>query len=215
MKPGSDSVAGVRRRGVPMVVSAPSGGGKTTLCHRLVDGFPGVEFSVSHTTRGLRGQERDGVDYHFVDDAAFDRLVAEGAFLEWARVHGQRYGTHRREAEGRLDRGIDVLFDIDVQGGRQLAERVSDAVLVFVLPPDMAILEARLRARKSDAPDVIDRRLAAAREEITNADFYTYWIINDDLEQAYRELSSILIAERLRRVDRRALTQCVLTRRTS
>jgi guanylate kinase len=210
---GTDNIAGVPRRGVPMVVSAPSGGGKTTLCHKLIATHAGIEFSVSHTTRPPRGVERDGVDYHFVDDVAFDRVVAEGGFLESATVHGHRYGTHRREAEGRLARGIDVLFDIDIQGGRQVAERVSDAVLVFILPPDMATLEARLRDRKSDTPEVIVRRLEAARSEIDDAGFYTHWIVNDDLEQACRELSSILIAERLRRIDSRALVHHVLNRR--
>ena len=210
---GTYERAGVPRHGVPLVVSAPSGGGKTTLCRRLTAEFSGVEFSVSHTTRALRGAERDGVDYHFVDDAAFDRIVREGGFLEWAPVHGKRYGTHRREGETRLPAGVDVLFDIDIQGGRQIADRIADAVLVFVLPPDLGTLEARLRNRKSDAPDVIERRLQAAQDEIARADFYSHWIVNDDLEQAYRELRAILIAERLKRVDAAALRQRVLTRR--
>ncbi|MBI5508833.1 MAG: guanylate kinase [Deltaproteobacteria bacterium] len=196
-----------------MVVSAPSGGGKTTLCHKLMATVPGVEFSVSHTTRKPRGQERDGVDYHFVDDAAFDALVANGELLEWAVVHGQRYGTHRREADDRLGRGVDVLFDIDIQGGRQIAEKIPDTVLVFVLPPDMATLSARLTNRKSDAAEVIERRLAAAKSEIAQSGFYGYFIVNDDLETAYNELCSVLISERLRRLDRRALLDHVMTRR--
>jgi len=191
------------RTGVPMVVSAPSGGGKTTLCRRLVETVADVEFSISYTTRALRGRERDGVDYHFVDDAAFDELVANEALLEWAHVHGRRYGTSKRETDVRLSRGIDVMFDIDVQGGRQIAERIPDAVLVFVLPPDMATLEGRLRGRGSDADDEIARRLEAARIEIGEAsELYTHWIVNDDLDLAFAELRSVLVGERLRRVDR-------------
>src|SRR5437773_335563 len=124
------------RRGVPIVVSAPSGAGKTTLCHAVLARVGGIEFSVSHTTRAPRGKEKDGVDYYFVDDAAFAKLVAEGQLLEWAEVHGKRYGTSRGEVDRRLERGIDVLFDIDVQGGRQLHERLPGTVLVYVLPPD-------------------------------------------------------------------------------
>lgn len=199
------------RTGVPVVVSAPSGGGKTTLCRRLIHDVGGVEFSVSHTTRQPRPGERDGIDYHFVDDAAFGRLVAASAFLEHAWVHGHHYGTTRAEAEGRLSRGIDVLFDIDIQGGRQIAERLPDAVLVFVLPPDLATLEARLRGRRSDADDEIARRLAAARAEIEQASFYTHWIVNDDLERALRELRTVLESERLRHADKGALAQTILS----
>ncbi|MEE8409543.1 MAG: guanylate kinase [Myxococcota bacterium] len=201
-----------QRRGVPMVVSAPSGCGKTTLCRRLVNALDRVELSVSRTTRALRGREQDGVDYHFVDDAAFDRLVSEDAFLEWAHVYGHRYGTARIEASTRLDGGIDVLFDIDVQGGRQIADRVDDTVLVFVLPPDLVTLEDRLRGRGSDAEDVIARRLEAARQEIEQASFYTHWIVNDDLDAALDELRSVLVAERLRRVYTPALIDAMIGR---
>ncbi len=206
------AIPGIGRRGIPLVVSAPSGGGKTTLCRKLMADLSGVEFSVSHTTRALRGREQDGVDYHFVDDVEFSKLVAEDAFLEWAQVHGQRYGTHQREADSRLPLGLDVLFDIDIQGGRQIAARIPDTVLVFVLPPDMATLEMRLRNRKSDSDDVIARRLVAARAEMEAASFYTHFIVNDDLERAHEELRSILIAERLRRLDHHALVNHVLTR---
>ncbi len=191
------------RTGVPMVVSAPSGGGKTTLCRRLVDTVEDVEFSISYTTRAPRGHERDGVDYHFVDDATFDDLIADEALLEWAHVHGRRYGTSRRETAVRLGRGIDVLFDIDVQGGRQIGERLADAVLVFVLPPTWATLEQRLRGRGSDADEEIERRMEAARSEIEAArGLYTHWIVNDDLGAAFGELRALLTGERLRRVNR-------------
>ena len=198
------------RTGVPLVVSAPSGGGKTTLCRRLMSEVSGVEFSVSHTTRQPRGAERDGVDYHFVDDADFERLVGASAFLEHAWVHGHHYGTTRAEADGRLGRGVDVLFDIDVQGGRQIAAKMPDAVLVFVLPPDLATLEARLRGRKSDSDEEIARRLAAARAEIEQASFYTHWIVNDHLDRALAELRSVLEAERLRHADKGALVRSFL-----
>ncbi len=196
-----------RACGVPMVVSAPSGGGKTTLCRRLIEQLPGVEFSVSHTTRPLRGEERDGVDYHFVSEARFEELVQQGAFLEWAQVHGHRYGTTRAEADSRLSRGIDVLFDIDIQGGRQIAEKMPQALLVFILPPDLATLEERLRRRQSDSAEQIARRLLAARSEVESAGFYTYWIINDDIERAVSDLRCILVAERLRRCDNRAMAE--------
>lgn len=170
----------------------------------------GAVFSVSHTTRAIRGNERDGVDYHFVDDKAFDALVEQGAFLEWAHVHGKRYGTTRDKVLEHLTHGTDVFFDIDVQGGRQIAERLPGAVLVFVLPPTMEVLERRLRARATDVDTQIQRRLAATKSEIEAATFYTYWLVNDDLDHAVREMSSIIIAERLRRVDKAALTQALI-----
>ena len=125
-----------RRRGVPLVVSAPSGGGKTTLCRKLIASLSDVHFSVSYTTRPLRGAEESGVDYFFVSNKEFDQLVEEGSFLEWAHVHGHRYGTHRRLTEELLSVGQDVLFDIDIQGGRQIAEALGDAALLFILPPN-------------------------------------------------------------------------------
>jgi guanylate kinase len=201
------------RTGVPLVVSAPSGGGKTTLCRKLMSEMSGVEFSVSHTTRRSRPGERDGADYHFVDEARFDALAAQDAFLEWAWVHGHRYGTSRIEADSRLPKGIDVLFDIDIQGGRQIAQRLMGAVLVFVVPPDLATLEARLRGRHSDDPQQIERRLATARQELAEAHFYTHWIVNDDLERAASELRAVLTAERLRRVDKGVLVASLLAGR--
>lgn len=194
-------------RGVPVVVSAPSGTGKTTLCRGVMSRLDAVEFSVSHTTRPLRGAERDGVDYHFVDDTTFDRLIAEGVFLEWARVHDHRYGTSHAQIEDRLERGIDVFVDIDVQGGRQIADAIPDAVLVFILPPSRQILEDRLRGRASDSEEQVARRLDAARSEIEAASFYTYWIVNDDLDVAVDSLRAVLIAERLRRIDAGALVE--------
>lgn len=199
------------RRGVPIVISSPSGGGKTTLCHRLIARLEGVAASVSYTTRPRRAHERDGVHYHFVTAAQFDALVAEDALLEWAYVHGHRYGTGRSVTEQRLAAGQDVLFDIDVQGGRQLAARLNGLVLVFVLPPSMATLEARLRGRGSDSEPQVAKRLQAARKEIEAArGLYTYWIVNDELERATHDLVAIVEAARLGSINVEALLARVL-----
>ena len=194
-----------KRRGVPLVVSAPSGGGKTTLCHKLIDSLGDVSFSVSYTTRPLRGKEQDGVDYYFVSDNAFDELVAENAFLEWAHVHGHRYGTHRHTTEDLLAAGKDVLFDIDIQGGEQIASALDDAALLFILPPNKKVLEERLRGRSSDSEEQIVRRLEAAHNEVKVAAFYHYWLINEDLDNALDEMRALLLAERLKRASKKAL----------
>ena len=194
------------RSGVPIVLSAPSGGGKTTIARRVIDHLGSAVFSISHTTRPLRGSERDGIDYHFVDDATFDDMVSRGAFLEWASVHGKRYGTARGHVAESLSNGLDVFFDIDVQGGRQIVERLPGAVLVFLLPPNMQVLEQRLRGRGTDHDEQIGSRLAAAKSEIEAAMFYPYWIVNDSLEHAVREMTAIVVAERIRRVDKHVLT---------
>jgi len=194
------------RSGVPIVISAPSGGGKTTIARRVIADLGSAAFSISHTTRPRRGNERDGVDYHFVDDPTFDDLISKGAFLEWANVHGKRYGTTQALVAESLSKGIDVFFDVDVQGGRQIAERLPGAALVFLLPPNMQVLEQRLRARATDKDEQIASRLAAAKSEIEAASFYTYWIVNDNLEQAVREMTAIVVAERIRRIDKHVLT---------
>ena len=200
----------VARRGTPVVVSAPSGAGKTTLCHRLLGRLPQVELSISYTTRQPRPGEQDGVDYHFIDAAAFTRMAEAGAFLEWAEVHGNQYGTSLVDTQARLQRGVDVIFVIDVQGGGQIASRLPEAILVFVMPPTLAILEARLRGRGSDSEAAIARRLRVAGDEAREATLYTHWLVNDDLDEAVRDLEAILRAERLRRVDKQALLASVL-----
>ncbi|MEM6731008.1 MAG: guanylate kinase [Myxococcota bacterium] len=193
-----------------MIVSAPSGGGKTTICRAAMAELEDVEFSISHTTRKPRPHEIEGRDYFFLEDSQFDQMIANDEFLEWAKVHGNRYGTARATVEQRLSDGIDILFDIDVQGGRQIADRIPDAVLVYVLPPSMEVLTQRLRTRASDAPEEIARRLDAARDEIKSATFYTHWIVNDELDEAVAALRSILIAERHKRYSRSALLASVL-----
>jgi guanylate kinase len=185
-------------RSVLLVLSAPSGTGKTTLARRLCDTFRPSLFSVSFTTRAIRGREQDGVDYHFVGEARFREMVQADQFVEWAEVHGHFYGTPREPVERVAAQGGLVLFDIDVQGGEQVKARYPDAVTVLVLPPSYAELERRLRARGTDTDAVIERRLLAAQAEIRRARSYDYCLVNDDLEQAFRELASIVTAERLR-----------------
>jgi guanylate kinase len=184
--------------GLLFVLSAPSGAGKTTLAHAFRASHPDAVFSVSATTRPPRGAERDGVDYHFVSAARFSELVEQGAFAEWAEVHGQRYGTPRDTVEEALRAGRIALFDIDVQGGAQLRRAFPrSAVTVFIVPPSVAELERRLRGRSTDSEAVIARRLAAARAEVAQGlASYDYVVVNDDLDAALRRLEAIAAHER-------------------
>jgi guanylate kinase len=199
------------RRGLPVVLSAASGTGKTTLCHRLLAADPRLALSISYTTRAPRGQERNGVDYHFVDDATFDAMVARNAFVEWANVHGKRYGTSAEKTRELLDAGIDVLFDIDVQGGEQLQRRFPETVLIFLFPPSMEVLASRLRDRQTDSAQEIERRLHAARQEIERGGgSYSYVVVNDDLQRAESDLAAIVRAERLHHTDKRRTMHALL-----
>jgi guanylate kinase len=186
--------------GMLLVLSAPSGAGKTTLAHRLLRELPGAIFSVSCTTRRPRGKEQDGVDYHFLDVATFQEKIERGEFVEWAEVHGHFYGSPQSVVEeARARRGIAV-FDIDVQGGQAIKRKHPDAILVFVLPPSMEELERRLRDRKTDSDETIRRRMLAARSEIERGiASYDYIVVNDDIERAFQELRSVVVAERCRR----------------
>ncbi len=186
------------RRPTVIVVSAPSGAGKTTVVARVLRELGGIRFSVSHTTRAPRGAERDGVEYHFVDGAAFEGLRNEGRLLEWAEVHGNLYGTAVEEIERASGAGVDILLDLDVQGAAQVRERIPEAVTVFVLPPSYEVLEGRLRGRGQDDEATIRRRLAAAGREIDAFEKYDYVIVNDDLEACVEELKSIVRAARCR-----------------
>ena len=190
--------------GLLLVLSAPSGAGKTTLAHRFRAAHPDAAFSVSATTRAPRGAERDGVDYHFITPARFEELVAAGAFAEWAEVHGKRYGTLRATVEEALRAGRIALFDIDVQGGEQLARAFpGDAVTVLILPPSLDELERRLRGRSTDSDEVIARRLAAARDEVRRGlASYAYVVVNDALDAAQARLEAIAGHERARRAGR-------------
>jgi guanylate kinase len=180
-----------------LILSAPSGTGKTTLARRLVAANPGAIFSVSYTNRGPRGGERDGVDYHFVSEERFQQMIAAGEFVEWAHVHGHHYGTPKSVIAEAAARGALAIFDIDVQGGESIKKQHPEAVRALVLPPSLAELERRLRARSTDDDATVRRRLHAARIEIRLAlsAGYEYWVVNDDLERAYADLEAIVRAE--------------------
>jgi len=185
------------RIGIPFVVAAPSGTGKTTVCRACVERDPMLEFSISHTTRKPRPGERAGVDYHFVTPADFRQLVEQGAFLEHANYGGENYGTSVEALRVPLEEhGHDVLLEIEVQGAEQLRERRRDARFVFLLPPSMKVLEQRLRGRGTDSPEAIDRRLGVADRELEAIRFFDYAVINDDLEATIAAVQGIIAAER-------------------
>jgi len=188
----------IKRRGALVVVSAPSGAGKTTLCHEVRSLVPNLFYSVSCTTRAPRPGETDGVDFHFTGEAEFLAMRERDEFAEWAVVHGHLYGTPARPLEDALARGEDVLLDIDTQGARHLRKRYPEAVMVFIMAPSLADLEARLRERKSDAAGEIARRLVQAREEMTAWREYDYLIINRDVKEAVERLATIIQGERWR-----------------
>ena len=198
-----------RDRGLLFVVSAPSGTGKTTLVERLVQVVPALAKSRSYTSRPRRPGELDGVDYNFISRSAFESMVREDAFLEWADVFGQLYGTGRADTEAQLASGTDLVLVIDVQGARQVRTRLNDTVGIFVLPPSQAILEARLRGRCQDAEEAIVGRLARASAEVSAAGSYDYVIVNDDLERCVAEMAGIVTAERARLPRRRGVIDAV------
>lgn len=184
-----------------ILITGPSGAGKSSLVAALLAADPSLSFSVSTTTRPIRAGETDGVEYHFVDDAEFDRLIAADAFVEWANVHRRRYGTRRDHVQAMLAQGLTPLLDVDVQGGVRVIDLFGpEVVSIFVFPPSWEVLEQRLRGRGTDADAVIRTRLENARWEIGFADRYEYWVVNDDLEAAVTRLRAILAAERCRRV---------------
>jgi guanylate kinase len=200
----------VARRGLMLVLSSPSGAGKTTLTRKLLEADPGVELSVSVTTRKQRPGEIDGRDYHFIGAARFEAMVQGGELLEWAQVFGNRYGTPRASVEAALANGRDVLFDIDWQGTQQLREKADhDLVSIFVLPPSMADLERRLRRRAQDPDEVIGARMATAADEMSHWAEYDYVVINTDVDCAFREVQTILAAERLKRERQTGLSDFV------
>lgn len=195
------------QRGTLIIVSSPSGAGKTTLTRRLLEEFaaatPGLSFSVSYTTRLQRPGEVEGRDYHFVMPDEFDRMIERGEFAEHATVHGNRYGTAQAPVEAALEAGQDVIFDVDWQGATALAARwPQDSLKIFILPPDLDILASRLRTRATDAPEVIDRRLRKALEELGHYHEYQHLIVNDDLARAYGVLRAIYLTRRFGQADR-------------
>jgi guanylate kinase len=192
----------IQRRGLLFILSSPSGAGKSTIARMLLKSDDGVAMSVSATTRPKRPGEVDGRDYHFVDDAGFDSLVAGGHFLEWANVFGHRYGTLKSEVMKTIEGGRDVLLDIDWQGTQQLKQVDPDIVRVFILPPSMGELERRLRTRGTDSEDVIRRRMERAAAEISHWAEYDYVLINNDAEKCRELVHNILKAERLKATRR-------------
>jgi guanylate kinase len=184
------------------IISAPSGSGKSTLTNELLKLVSSLDFSISYTTRAPRGSEQNGKQYYFVPHDEFDRMVRAGEFLEHARVHGNFYGTARQFLRDAGRSGHDLLLDIDVQGAAQIKSSLTDAISIFVLPPDRKTLEWRLRNRSEDSEDVIQRRLLAASREIEEYDKYDYVLINDKLEESCEKLRAIVLSERLRRLDR-------------
>jgi guanylate kinase len=190
----------IQRRGLMLVLSSPSGAGKTTLSRQLLDNDKQIQLSVSATTRARRTGERDGVDYQFVDTATFSGMIERGEFLEHARVFDHFYGTPSAPVEAALMAGRDVLFDIDWQGTQQLKEKAgSDLVTVFILPPSTRDLERRLITRAQDSMEVVQKRMAKAADEMSHWAEYDYQIINRDIATSLMELKSILTAERLKR----------------
>lgn len=184
------------RKGMLLVISGPSGAGKGTLVSKLLDKDPSFAFSVSVTTRGRRENEIEDVHYHFISEAEYDKLLSEDAFLEHASVHGHRYGTLKSEVYDRIDRGQNVLLDIDPQGARSVMEKEKNAVSVFILPPSYHDLKVRLHTRNTENEEEIQRRLNNARGEIAQMNKYRYLVVNDDLELAYEQLVSIVRAEK-------------------
>jgi guanylate kinase len=186
------------RRGILIVISAASGTGKTSLRRHLLETLSHAERSISYTTRKARGDEVDGRDYHFIDDQEFMRMVEAKEFIEWAQVFGHRYGTGVKAVREQLEGGVDVLLDIDVQGGAQIKELFPEALLIFLLPPSMDELRRRLVNRATDAPEVIELRLAKARHEIAQCHLYDFLVLNDDFDRAAADMRAIILASRMR-----------------
>ena len=196
-----------------LIISSPSGAGKTTLCNRLRGEFPDLRFAVSHTTRKPRPTEIDGREYHFVDTDTFEQMIRVGAFAEWARVHDYLYGTSLKEIEIARATSRGSLFDIDYQGARQIKASLPEAICVFILPPSLEELERRLRGRGTEDEPTTQRRLRNAKGEIEHYGFFDYVIVNDDVHRAYEQLRSIVYAERCRRSRHALLCEKLLAER--
>lgn len=188
----------MERRGLLFVVSAPSGAGKTTLCKEIVSIVPGLQHSISYTTRKPRPGEVHGREYFFVDEGQFQGMIQRNEFAEWAPVYGHLYGTPRQALTETMEKGLDVLLEIDSQGAIQIKKRFDDAVYIYIMPPSIEALRLRLQQRAGDSPEEIQRRLQKAREEIWSYREYYYIVRNDDMKQALKELEAIILAERIK-----------------
>lgn len=182
-------------QGILFVVSAPSGAGKTTLVRKVIEQLPGVTLSVSCTTRAPRPEEQEGIDYFFISRDAFNAMEREGKFIEWARVHDDLYGTPRANM-AKLQQGEDLVLEIDTQGAQAIRKELHDGVLIFIRPPSLAVLQERLQTRGGDSQEAMQARLNNAQKELDQMPWYDYIVVNDDIEEATRQLASIIIAER-------------------
>lgn len=187
-----------KRQGNLFIVSAPSGAGKTTLCHKVAAELPGIRLSVSYTTRKPRKGEVNDRDYTFTDEKNFSRMIERGDFAEWARVHGNFYGTAGKRLADMMHEGVDVILDIDTQGAKQMRKNYKGGAYIFILPPSMDILMKRLKTRMSDSADDINMRIKTATKEIKEYKNYDYVIVNDKLDKALSELKSVIISDRIR-----------------
>lgn len=180
------------------VISAPSGGGKSTILDALRQSVTGLAYSISHTTRRPRGNERHGKDYYFVDRGTFTRMIDAGEFVEWARVYDNLYGTSYAGLQDMTRAGLDVVLDVDIQGGRNIRARFPESVLIFLVPPSLEVLEQRLRGRGTDSEEVIRARMETAMDDIRNCRWYDYIVLNDEIDRAIGETRSIIISSRCR-----------------
>ncbi|MBN2341424.1 MAG: guanylate kinase [Deltaproteobacteria bacterium] len=188
-----------QRKPLLIIVSSPSGAGKTTLCKKLLAEFSDIRFSISHTTRPPRPNEVNGKDYMFTDKETFDQMVDDEQFVEWAHVHGNRYGTSHGEIRAAAASGVDLIFDVDYQGAKQIKNNYPDAIGVFILPPSIDELKLRLNARGTETPKSLETRFKAALGEIAHFDEFDYLLVNDDVNHAYDRLRAILLSERIKK----------------
>ncbi|MGD0307794.1 MAG: guanylate kinase [Acidobacteriota bacterium] len=198
------------RKGSLIIVSGPSGAGKSALASAVISRLKDLHFSVSYTTRAPRGDERDGVEYHFVRKAEFEGLIRGNEFLEWAEVYGNYYGTARKFIDDTLSSGKDVLLDVDVQGARTMRRKRPDAISIFIMPPSYQVLRRRLENRKLDKDYVIEQRLKIARREIVQYKDYDYLIVNDDFDESVKELEAIILGSRCQMTSRAESAEAIV-----
>ncbi|MFQ5901080.1 MAG: guanylate kinase [Thermodesulfobacteriota bacterium] len=203
-------------KGLLFIISAPSGVGKTTLCRKAADSIQGMKHSVSYTTRKPRNAEEDGIDYNFVTPEVFEKMIERREFIEWAVVHGNRYGTSRKDIREMLKHGLDVILDIDVQGAKQIKDNLDEKdkgewIFIFLLPPTMSVCKKRLKERGLDSDEIIEKRLNNAKKEIKEASWYDYIIENDTIRDALERFKAIIMAEKSKTVRSHSMIEKLLT----